>query len=72
MKKMIILFIIKYKIDVDVKLVVGRRDENVLFVIIYQKKFRNFGFKVDLIEEGKVIVLDVLLFGLVGKDGNIR
>ena len=71
-KKMTTPSIIKHKIDVDVKPVAGRRDENVPFAIIYQKKFRNLGFKVDLTEEGKVIVSDVSSFGLVGKDGNIR
>ena len=56
----------------DVKPVAGRRVENVPFVITYQKKFRSLGMKVDLSEEGKVIVAEVSSFGLVGKDGNIR
>lgn len=56
----------------DVKPVAGRREENVPFVITYQKKFRSLGMKVDLSEEGKVIVAEVSSFGLVGKDGNIR
>ena len=56
----------------DVKPVAGRRVENVPFVITYQKKFRSLGMKVDLSEEGKVIVTEVSSFGLVGKDGNIR
>ena len=62
----------EHKIDDDGKPVAGRRVENVPFVITYQKKFRSLGVKVDLTEEGEVIVSDVSSFGLVGKDGNIR
>ena len=62
----------EHKIDDDVKPVAGRRVENVPFVITYQKKFRSLGVKVDLTEEGEVVVSDVSSFGLVGKDGNIR
>ena len=54
------------------KPVVGRRVENVPFLIVYQKKFRSLGIKVDLSPEGKVVLTEVSSFGLVGKDGNMR
>ncbi|XP_068740445.1 uncharacterized protein [Montipora capricornis] len=58
--------------DIEIKPVEGRRVENVPFVITYQKKFRSLGLKVDVSDEGKVIVTEVSSFGMVAKDGNIR